>query len=157
MGFGFMAVAIDDGGKPGGGWVEWEIFEIVEEVDEYAADLDDFGVGELVCPSSLVDVAADSRDGRNGFKLGEDERRADVACVKDPGDPAEGVDDLRPNDGVGVGDKADVYSVCNHRTRVILIRIHLDAGTYSVDILSIYFTLLRCIMLHAVAIIQKCR
>lgn len=114
VGFGLVAVPEYDGGKPGGVGVEGKVFEVVEEVDEDTADLDDFGMGEWVGPSSLVDVAADCGDGRDGLKFGQDQRRADVACVKDSGNSAKCIDDLRPNDRVGIGDEADVYGVCNH-------------------------------------------
>ena len=63
---GDVGVAVKDGGEFGGGGVEVDGFEVVEEVEVAFFKEDDFGFGEFGARAFAVDVAADGGDGGDG-------------------------------------------------------------------------------------------
>jgi hypothetical protein len=63
---GDVGVAGEDGGEFGGGGVEVDRFEVVEQVEVAVFEEDDFGFGEFAAGAFAVDVAADGGDGGDG-------------------------------------------------------------------------------------------
>lgn len=87
--------------------IEVEVFYGVDHVDQAAPELDGLGGGEIGARAVRVDVAAYRCDGGDAGELGEDLRVANVAGVKDVGDPMEGNENLGAEEAVSVGDDAD--------------------------------------------------
>ena len=108
---GDVGVAVKDGGELGGGGVEVDGLEVVEEIEVAVFEEDDFGFGEFGAGSFAVDVAADGGDGGDGAQLVEDGRLADVAQVEYVVYAAEGGENFGAEEAVGVGEDADAHGV----------------------------------------------
>ena len=106
---GDVGVAVKDGGEFGGGGVEVDGLEVVEKIEVAVLKEDDFGFGELGAEALAVDVAADGGYGGDGSQLGEDGDFAYVAYVEDVVDAAEGGEDFRTEEAVGVGEDAEFH------------------------------------------------
>lgn len=109
FGGGLVGVAADDGGEAGGGGVQVEVVDGVDEVEEGAVELDDVGWGQVGAGAVGVDVAADGGDGGYGAEGAEDLDVADVAGMENMIDAVEGGDGLGAEEAVGVGDDADEH------------------------------------------------
>ena len=108
---GDVGVAVKDGGEFGGGGVEVDGLEVVEEIEVAVFKEDDFGFGEFGAGAFAVDVAADGGDGGDGAQLVEDGDFADVAEVEDVVNAFKGGENLGAEEAVGVGDDADAHGV----------------------------------------------
>ena len=78
-----MGVSGDDDGDFGEFWVEIDIVQIMEQVNERAFEFDGFAKGKLRGPFAAVGVATHGENGSNGFELVEDGEVADVSSVDD--------------------------------------------------------------------------
>ena len=64
---GDVGVAVKDGGELGGGGVEVDGLEVVEEIEVAVFKEDDFGFGKFGTGAFAVNVAADGGDRGDGF------------------------------------------------------------------------------------------
>ena len=111
---GGVGVSVKDGGEFGGGGIEVEGVEVVEQVevaDRMRRDFDgdDFGCGEFGARAGVVDVAADGGYGGDFAEVVEDGDFAYVAEVEDALDPGEGGEDFGPEEAMGVADESDFH------------------------------------------------
>jgi len=106
---GLVGVAADDRSDAGGGGVEVEVVDGVDEVEEAAAQLYGFGGVQVVEDGGGVHVAADGREGSDFAEPVEDARVVDIAGVKDVVDAIEFGDGFGTEEAVGVGDDADFH------------------------------------------------
>lgn len=102
-----VRVAGDDDGDAGGLWVEVEVGDGVQHVDELVVELDSFGGGEMRGVAVDVDVAADGGDGRDFSQGFEEVEVADIACVEDVRGAAESGEGFGAEEGMGVGEDGD--------------------------------------------------
>lgn len=84
-----MAVSRNDNPESSSLRLQIKLCQIVQNVDRNAGDLDDFGLGQLSSPRTVVDVAANGRDGSNLREGVEDLGCADIAGMKDVLRPSE--------------------------------------------------------------------
>ncbi len=102
-----MGVTGDDNGDFGEFWVEVDVVQIVEQVDERAFEFDGLAERELRGPVIAVGIAANGEYRSEGFELAEDSEVADVTRVNNEIRSAQGVDSFRAKQAVGVGDDAE--------------------------------------------------
>lgn len=93
---GLVRVAADDHGDAGSFGVHVEVVDGVNEVEEVAGQLNDFGLGEQGAGAEEVDVAADGGDRSNLAENVENGWVADVTGVEDVVDTCEGSNGFRP-------------------------------------------------------------
>lgn len=106
---GLVGVSEEDGRKFGGGGVEVERVEIVEQVEVVALEEEDVGFRQAAAGAGAVDVAADGVDGGDLLKGFEDGGAADVAEVEDVLNSGENGRHFRAQKPVGVADDADFH------------------------------------------------
>ena len=107
-------MAVEDGGKFGGGGVQVERFEVVEHVDVEACvrrifDEDDFGFGQFAACAFSVDVAANGGDGGDFGEFGQYKGIAHVADMQDAVDALESWSDFGAEEAVGIGDDSELH------------------------------------------------
>jgi hypothetical protein len=102
-------VAEEDGGELGGGGVEMQGGEVVEQVEVVAFKEDDFSFRELAAWAFAVGVATDGGDGGELAQFLEDGDFADVAEVEDGFDSGQGGSDFGTEQAVGVAQDADFH------------------------------------------------
>lgn len=106
---GLMSVAGNDRIEAGGSWFEVQFAEIVEHVKTGTGGLDDGGQRELQRPTLSIDIAADGKDGGDGFQLGENFRRANIAGMDDEMDATQGEQGLGAKKPVGIGNDTKTH------------------------------------------------
>jgi hypothetical protein len=106
---GLVGVAADDGPDAGGGRVQIEVVDGVDEIKETAAQLYGFGGVEVVEDGGRVDIAADGGEQGDLTEAVEDARVVDIAGVEDVVDAGEFGDGFGAEEAVGVGDDANVH------------------------------------------------
>jgi len=116
-----VAVAVDDHAESGGLWLLVKLGEIVQHIDRYAIHFDDLGGWQNARPWRGVDVAADRGYGCDLRERFEDFGSAYVSGVEDAIGSAKGLDGLRTQEAVGVGDYADGHGLLSHWIDLILI------------------------------------
>ena len=84
-----MGVVVEDDADACGVGVKVEVVEVVEHVDEAAAEFHGFGGGEVGAGAGGVDVSADGSGGCDAAELGEDVGVAYVTGVQDVIDASE--------------------------------------------------------------------
>jgi hypothetical protein len=89
-------VPVDDGVKPRRVRVEIEGGDVVKDVDEGVAYLEDGRLGEHPGPVRRVDVAADGRDGGDACQVIQDRGIANITGMNDEVAAAERIDSLGP-------------------------------------------------------------
>ena len=77
-----MAVAIDHYTESGSLWLQIEFAEIVQHVDGYVCDFDNFGCTKSMRPRFGIDVASDRSYRRDVRERFDNVRIADVASVE---------------------------------------------------------------------------
>src|SRR5690606_16769256 len=102
---GLVRMAGDDRIETGGGRVEVERVDVMDDIEEAAFDLEDRGIGKRVGP--LVDIAANGRKRRQRLEAAKHLRFADVPRVHDRIAAGQGGRGLRPEQPVRVRDDAD--------------------------------------------------
>jgi len=107
-------MAVKNGGELGGGRIEVEGFEVVEQIDVEARtwwvlDEDDVGFGELGARAFAVNVAADGGDGCDFGEIFEDGDFAHVADMEDAVDAGEGGRDFGPKQAVSIRDDSEFH------------------------------------------------
>ena len=102
-----MGVAEDDGADAGGGGVQVQAEEFVEDVNEAAAYLHHPGVGQVRGPVAPVGVAPDRVHRGDPFQGAQNLGVADVPGVDDKFHALQGLDRLGAQQAVGVGNDAD--------------------------------------------------
>ncbi len=102
-----VGVAANDGSKSCGGWIEVQLFQIVEHVKREPASFNHFGLRKRVATGTAVDVSPNSLDGRNATELVEDIGRAYVTCMQDEIGAAQSFDCFRAKQAVRVRDYAE--------------------------------------------------
>ena len=78
-----VRVARYDRGEARRSRLKVERLDVVEDIEQHAADLDDLSLVQRVCPGSVVVVTAHGGHGRDGAESGEYLGRADVTGVDD--------------------------------------------------------------------------
>lgn len=97
-------------GDVGGNWVEVEILEGVDEVEETSIEFDGLGGRKPSTGSMGVDVPADGSNGRESTQGFEDGRITDVAGVQDVVGAGKGNESFGSQQAVSVGENADAHS-----------------------------------------------
>src|SRR5207302_11205701 len=98
-----VRVAGQDRRKPGGGGLERELGEVVDDVEGVRPHLDDVVDRQRAGPRTVVVVAADGPDRRDGPQGVEHGGSADVSTVDDEVRPPKPRQRLRPHEPVRVG------------------------------------------------------
>jgi len=101
-GRGFVGVSEEDYVDLCGGWIQVEVVEAVEHVEEAAAEFEGLGCGKFGARAMEVDVAADGGYRGDLAEAVEDVRVADVAGVEDVLDTGECREGLWAEEAVGV-------------------------------------------------------
>ncbi len=102
--------------KPGGGGVQVQAEEFVEDIEVDAPHLHHPGEGQVGGPVAPVDVAPDRVHRGEALKLAHNPRVADVPGVDDEFHALKGGQRLGPQQPVGVGDHPD--AMFRHGRRV---------------------------------------
>lgn len=102
-------MAADDGPYTGGGRVEIEIVDRVDEIKEAAAQFDGLRRMEIVEDRRRIDVAADGGYWRYFTKAVQDTRVVNVPGVEDVVDTGQFGDGFRTEQTVRVGDDANEH------------------------------------------------
>ena len=98
--------------------LEIELRKVVQHVDGDPAKFDDFGVGSLAGPRSLVDIAANCRQRGNLGQSFKNFRSAYVPRMDDVLRPAQRCDCLGSKQSVRVGNNADSDGILNSQFRL---------------------------------------
>ena len=102
-----MGVAADHNVNLSRDWIEIQVVDVVNDVDNCRSGLKHLRRWKARRPRRSVDVAFDCPDRCNRTKLFEDRRIADIAGVDDEVGAAQGIHSLRPEQAVGVRNYAD--------------------------------------------------
>lgn len=97
-----MRVTADDEVDVGRAWVEVEIGYRVEDIDEFAAELDGLSGRQGCTGPADVDIAPNSGNRSDVAEGVENRRIANVACMHDVIDTGEGVECLRAQQAMSV-------------------------------------------------------
>jgi hypothetical protein len=89
------------------GWVDVELFDVVNGVDPHAIHVEHGGGRQAPAPSLMVGVAPYRGDGSDGRQRMQDVFAADVASVHDMAHTLERAHRLGAEQPVGVGDDSD--------------------------------------------------
>ena len=108
-------MAVDDRGQAGGGGVQVQGEEFVEDVEVDAPHFHHPGLGEARGPVAPVGVAPDRVHRGEALKLAQKARVADVPGVDDEFHALQGLDGFGPQQAVGIGDDAD--EMFSHKSR----------------------------------------
>lgn len=102
-----MAVPADDSGESGRVRLQVQSSEIVQNVNENATDLQDFGFRQPASPLDFVDIAAYRGERGELGELRKNVRRTDVTRVDDVIGPAKELDRLGAEPSMRVGNHSN--------------------------------------------------
>lgn len=102
-----MGVTGHDGMEPRRRRIDVELRKVVNDADDRVVDLQDLNLVERRRPRPRVVVPSDRGHGRNAGQSIEDPGRADVAGVHDELAATQGLDRLRSQQAMRVGDQTD--------------------------------------------------
>jgi len=100
-------VAADYDCKSRGFRLELQLRKIVQDINRNAADFESFGLRQLLCPRTLVDVAAYGGDGSNCGELIDYLGGTDIPGMNDVIRLAQNLKCFRAQQSVRIGDDAD--------------------------------------------------
>ena len=102
LGHGLVGVTGHDGAEARGIRIDGEFRQIVKDVYQVTADLDDVVCWKVASPAALVVVTAYRVNRRDRLERAQDGRVTDVATVNDEVRVPERLDRLRPNQAMGI-------------------------------------------------------
>ncbi len=108
---GFVGVAADHHGDLSGPWIDLEIFEGMNQIEEVSVEFNGVGRGQRCAGTTSVDVAANSSKGSEGAKVLQYSGVAYVAGVQDVVRSSQGSYCLGTKQAVSIGEDADQHGM----------------------------------------------